>query len=218
VAILPTTELARYFVQFSSSLLGGGMGPRGPIIAGLACFGLSNFLLAGGDVNTAFWTVATLTAIGRVGLGLIMPSLNLQGLRTLPQDLLPYGAGTLNFVRMMGAACGVNAVSLVLDRGLDRHFDLLRATQTEANAMTQEFLLRMNQFLDAAGLAGAERMAAMNGYLRQVIEAQANAFAHQDGFWFIGTLFLAAIIPAIFLGQRGSEEVPRAPAAAPARP
>jgi len=192
---------------------------RGPIIAGLACFGLSNFLLAGGDVNTAFWTVAILTAVGRVGLGLIMPALNLQGLRTLPSDLMPYGAGTLNFVRMMGAACGVNAVSLVLDRGLDRHFALLRATQTEANAMTQEFLLRMNQYLDAAGLAGSERLAAMNGYLRQVIEHQANALAHQDGFWFIGILFLAAIVPAIFLAQRGGEEAQRpAPAAAvPAR-
>jgi MFS transporter, DHA2 family, multidrug resistance protein len=188
---------------------------RGPIIAGLTCFALSNFMLAQGDVNSAFWTVAILVAVGRVGLGLIMPALNLQGLRTLPADLLPFGAGTLNFVRMMGAACGVNAVSLVLDRGLDRHFDLLRATQTEANAMTQEFMLRMNHYLDAAGLAGPERLAATSGYLRRIIEQQANAFAHQDGFWFIGTLFLLAVVPALFLGQRGSEEGQRPVPAAP---
>jgi len=182
---------------------------RGPVIAGLTLFGLSNFLLAGGDANSAFWTVAILAAIGRIGLGFIMPSLNLQGLRTLPSDLLPYGAGTLNFVRMLGAACGVNAVSLVLDRGFDRHFELLKSTQTEANAMTAEFLLRMNEYLNAAGLAGPERLAAAMGYLRQLIGSQANALAHQDGFIVIGIWFVLAILPALFLGQRGGDEAVR---------
>lgn len=191
---------------------------RGPVLAGLTLFGLSNFLLADGDPNTGLWTVALLASLGRVGLGFIMPALNLQGLRTLPPELTPYGAGTLNFVRMLGAACGVNAVSLVLDRGADRYFELLRASQTEANVATQQFLLRLNQLLDAAGLAGSERLAAQTGHLRQVIAAQANALAHQDGFWFIGALFVAALLPALFLGQRGQDEaVPTAAARAPAR-
>lgn len=186
---------------------------RGPVIAGLALFGLSNFLLAGGDVNSAFWTIALLAALGRVGLGFIMPSLNLQGLRTLPSDLVSYGAGTLNFVRMLGAACGVNMVALTLDRGYDRHLELLKSTQTENNPMTAEFLLRMSEYLDAAGLAGPERMAAGMGYLRQVIGAQANALAHHDGFVVIGIWFVLAILPGLFLGRRGREEsAPLAPA------
>lgn len=188
---------------------------RGPVLAGLALFSVSNVLLARGDVNSAFWTVALLAMIGRIGLGFIMPSLNLQGLRTLPSDLLPYGAGTLNFVRMLGAASGVNAVSLTLDRSFDHYLELLKATQNEANAMTVTFLHRMGTYLDAAGLTGVERTATMMGYLRQTLNGQANALAHQDGFLVIALWFVLAMVPALFLGRRGREEMSR-PGLAPA--
>ena len=175
---------------------------RGPVIAGLLFFSISSVFLSFGDVNTTFWTVAWLVVVGRIGLGFIMPSLNLQGLKTLPNDLLPYGAGTLNFVRMLGAAFGVTATSLVLDQGLDRHNYFLKTTQTPDNPMTAEFFLRLNEILDQAGLTGVERLATQTRYLREVIEAQANTLAHQDGFLMIGLVFLVAILPALFLGGR----------------
>ena len=103
---------------------------------------------------------------------------------------------------MLGAAFGVTATSLVLDQGLDRHNIFLKATQTADNPMTAEFFLRLNEIFDQAGLTGVERLATQTRYLREVIEAQANTLAHQDGFLMIGLVFLAAILPALFLGGR----------------
>ena len=174
---------------------------RGPVVAGLVLFGFSSLLLGDVDVNTAFWTLAGLTIVGRVGLGLIMPSLSLHGLRTLAPDLLPYGAGTMNFIRMLGAATGVNTVSVVLDRQTDSYREQLMHTQTADNPITRELLYRLNELLDQAGLSGLDRLATTMGYLRRLIEAQANALAHQDGFVLIGLIFLVGILPALLLGR-----------------
>ncbi|MDP6708182.1 MAG: DHA2 family efflux MFS transporter permease subunit [Alphaproteobacteria bacterium] len=175
---------------------------RGPIVVGLLIFGGSNLLMVDADANMALLTLILLSVIGRSGLGLIMPSLNLQGLRTLSPELMPYGPGTLNFVRMLGAAAGVNATSVLLDRRFDLHRDLLKTTQTADNSVTQDLFQRLGEYLDAAGLTGVERLSAMIGYLRQTIDGQANALAFQDAFLMIGIVFMLGLLPAFFMGRK----------------
>ncbi len=179
---------------------------RGPIIAGLLIFGGSNLLMFDADANTALMTIILLSVIGRSGLGLIMPSLNLQGLRTLSSDLLPYGPGTLNFVRMLGAAAGVNIASVVLDRRFDFHRDSLKTTQTADNYMTADFFQRLGQYLDTAGFTGVERLSAMMSYLRQTIDGQANALAFQDIFVLLGIVFMVGLLPAFFMGHKSDRD------------
>ena len=190
-------EIAGRIAQHSS---------RGPIIAGLLIFGGSNLLMFDADANTALMTIILLSVIGRSGLGLIMPSLNLQGLRTLSSDLLPYGPGTLNFVRMLGAAAGVNIASVVLDRRFDFHRDSLKTTQTADNYMTADFFQRLGQYLDTAGFTGVERLSAMMSYLRQTIDGQANALAFQDIFVLLGIVFMVGLLPAFFMGHKSDRD------------
>ena len=102
-----------------------------PIAAGMLMFGVSSVILAGTDIDSGFWFVALSAAFGRVGLSIAMPSLQTGALRNLSQDLLPYGAGTMNFVRMSGAAIGTNSLALTLAHQTAVHADQLATTQTE---------------------------------------------------------------------------------------
>lgn len=57
-------------------------------MTGLACFALSNLLLAFATGATAFWLLALWLTIGRVGLGFIIPALNVGAVESLPPQYL----------------------------------------------------------------------------------------------------------------------------------
>ena len=53
--------------------------------------------------------------LGRIGLGFILPSLNLGAMRGVPHALIPQGSSVINFVRMVGGATGVSLCAIVLE-------------------------------------------------------------------------------------------------------
>jgi len=62
-----------------------------------------------------------LVILGRIGLGFILPSLNLGALRGLPKDLIPQASSVIGFVRMLGGAAGVSICAIVLEWRLAVH-------------------------------------------------------------------------------------------------
>jgi hypothetical protein len=56
-----------------------------------------------------------LVILGRVGLGFILPSLNLGALRGLPIALIAQASSVIGFVRMLGGAAGVSICAIVLE-------------------------------------------------------------------------------------------------------
>lgn len=85
------------------------------IAAGLALFAVSSFLLALVDASTAFWLLALWIGIGRAGLGLIIPSLNVGAVQALPPEHLGHAASVVNFARQLGGAIGVNLLAVLLE-------------------------------------------------------------------------------------------------------
>ena len=59
--------------------------------------------------------------LGRVGLGFVLPSLNVGALRPLDKAEIPQGASLINFLRMLGGAAGVSLCALVLEWRLAAH-------------------------------------------------------------------------------------------------
>ena len=57
--------------------------------------------------------------VGRIGLGFILPSLNMGAMRGVPHALIPQGASSINFVRMLGGAVGVSLCAVLLDWRLE---------------------------------------------------------------------------------------------------
>ncbi|HTS20502.1 MAG TPA: DHA2 family efflux MFS transporter permease subunit [Casimicrobiaceae bacterium] len=85
------------------------------VVAGLVLFALSSLLLALATGTTAFWLLALWLGIGRAGLGLIIPSLNVGAVQTLPPQDLGHAASVVNFARQLGGAIGVNLLALLLE-------------------------------------------------------------------------------------------------------
>jgi EmrB/QacA subfamily drug resistance transporter len=53
--------------------------------------------------------------LGRLGLGFILPSLNVGAMRGLDRTQIPQGASVINFLRMLGGAAGVSLCGIVLE-------------------------------------------------------------------------------------------------------
>ena len=91
---------------------------------GLALLALSFALMLTLDGPGTPWAVPMLvawTVLGRVGLGFILPSLNLGAMRSLPRSDIPQGASVINFLRMLGGAAGVSVCGIVLEWRLRAH-------------------------------------------------------------------------------------------------
>jgi predicted MFS family arabinose efflux permease len=92
---------------------------------GLALLTASFALMVTVDAGEAIWLLVAWAVLGRIGLGFILPSLNLGSLRSLDKPLIPYGASAINFVRMLGGACGVSLCGIVLEWRIAAHGDSL---------------------------------------------------------------------------------------------
>ena len=53
---------------------------------------------------TSIWWIVAWAIVGRIGLGFVLPSLNLGSMRGLPDELISQGASTINFMRQLGGA------------------------------------------------------------------------------------------------------------------
>ena len=85
------------------------------MLNGLACFATSFLLLASTGGHASFLAMATWIVIGRIGLGLTIPSLNMGALKAVASEHLSQASGAVNFFRQLGGAIGVNMLSILLD-------------------------------------------------------------------------------------------------------
>jgi EmrB/QacA subfamily drug resistance transporter len=105
------------------------------VSAGLVLLALSFFLMLGVGLATSLLLITTWAVIGRVGLGLIMPSLNLGSMHGVPQALISHGSSTVNFLRQLGGAVGIGLVGNVLAWRLRTHADTPIAAYHETFAL-----------------------------------------------------------------------------------
>jgi EmrB/QacA subfamily drug resistance transporter len=91
------------------------MHPAPIIIGGLALFALSSLLLAFSGATTGFLLLAVWLIIGRAGLGMLIPALNVGAVQALSGTELAYASSAVNFVRQLGGAIGVNLLAVVLE-------------------------------------------------------------------------------------------------------
>lgn len=91
------------------------------VCIGLLLLTLGFALMVTVRLETPIWVISAWVIVGRIGLGFILPSLNLAVMRGMQKDLIPQGASTIGFIRMVGGAVGVGLCSLVLEWRLAAH-------------------------------------------------------------------------------------------------
>lgn len=187
--------------------------PHIQITAGLLLFGLGCWLSGGVDVDTPFWTLALWVVLGRIGLGLMVPALNAGALRAVPPDRLAQASGSLNFVRQLGGAFGVNLLSVLIDRRTTFHGDMLAQALTPANSAGIESFTRLGIIFAHWGNPFGSRLPTgvhpgSMAFLETELIPKAQLFAFQDGFYACAIVFFLAIIPALAMrgGRKPSAE------------
>ncbi len=105
------------------------------VTAGLGMLAASFALMLIVGQTSGIWLVIMFTILGRIGLGFILPSLNLGSLRPLHETLLSQGASAINFVRMLGGAIGVSLCGIFLEWRLAVHGDSLTNAATSPQRM-----------------------------------------------------------------------------------
>ena len=99
---------------------------------GLVLLASSFALMVAVNLGTALVWLVVWAIIGRVGLGFILPSLNIGSMRGVDKGLIPQGSSVINFVRMLGGATGVSLCGIMLEWRLAAHGDSLTTAATSA--------------------------------------------------------------------------------------
>jgi EmrB/QacA subfamily drug resistance transporter len=114
------------------------------VTIGLALLTASFALMPTVGLGTPLALLVAWAIVGRVGLGFILPSLNLGAMRPLDKALIPHGASAINFLRMLGGAAGVSLCAIVLEWRIAAHGDSLARPTTSPErlaAFNESFLL-----------------------------------------------------------------------------
>jgi DHA2 family multidrug resistance protein len=226
IALFGTTYLIPLFVQqiqgFTATAAGIVMMPAGllmaaafpftgrlsdrvavykPIMLGLFVVAVSCFLMVNADVNTGFWMLALWILLGRIGLALLMPSINTGSLRSLDMSMVTQGSGPLNFARQLGGAFGVNLTTLALDRRAELHAAALAEQVSVDNVSAGDLLGKLEGIYAAAGVPSGLLPEAALGFLGGMISQQGYTFAFQDTFLMLGVGFMLALAPAWLMGK-----------------
>ena len=85
---------------------------------------------AGAELAAAFWWLAFLVALGRIGLGVVI-LLQPRGHERAAEGTRASWIRALNFIRMTGAAIGVNALAILIDDRIASPPDPVRNTGAE---------------------------------------------------------------------------------------
>ncbi|KQP21490.1 MFS transporter [Pseudorhodoferax sp. Leaf267] len=93
------------------------------VSTGLVLLAASFALMVTITLGTSIWWLVAWAILGRIGLGFILPSLNLGAMRGLDKGLIPQGVSAINFLRMLGGAAGVSLCGIVLEWRLAAHGD-----------------------------------------------------------------------------------------------
>lgn len=175
--------------------------PALPISIGLTMTAISAYWMTAADATTPFWLFAWWLIFGRVGLGFVFPSLTVGGMRALPPHLISQGAGLTSYFRQLGAAFGITALATTVHSRSAMYGEAFISTQTAGNEAASEYLRTMQTYLSQAGTPEALQKSAALHHLGQTIFDQALMIAFRDGFFIVALVFLAAIIPSVFLGR-----------------
>lgn len=172
IALFGSTYLLPVYMQMglglSASYVGGILLPAGLVLAvtiaivgrltdrqpthrlvsiGLALLAASFALMVTIDLNRPGAIIPLLVSwaiLGRVGLGFILPSLNIGAMRGLQHTHIPQGSSAINFLRMLGGAAGVSLCGIVLEWRISAHgFRLDTASTNPARliAFNETFLM-----------------------------------------------------------------------------
>ncbi|MGE0256619.1 MAG: DHA2 family efflux MFS transporter permease subunit [Alphaproteobacteria bacterium] len=147
------------------------------------------------DANAAFWTVALLVVVSRIGNAMVFPPLTANVLATLPPEKIGNANGILNFMRQGCGAFGINLLAIFLEQRSAFYASAIASTQTERNFVADDLMARLGGLFETHGFDEMGQGAAATWYLGRVLSHQATALAFRDTFFaYTGVAIVGALL------------------------
>lgn len=158
-ALLPASILLALTIP-----IGGHLADRVPpyrlVSIGLILVAVSMALMALAKDATALPVLMVWLMVGRLGIGLVVPSLSLGAMMGLDREFISEGATAISFLRQLGGAVGVGGVAAFLEWRLHAHAAM---GHSALPAFADTFWLVGAATLLAAGAAFAMRIPCRTG-------------------------------------------------------
>lgn len=184
-------------------LIGGALSDRVPpylvMFAGLILLIYSFAVMHDANRFTSLAMMAWWVALGRIGMAVMMPAINVAAFSSLPQNLLSQASGTTNFLRQMSGAIGVNLISVYLARQTSLHTEHIVATQQADNPQTRIMLEELIPSLHQSGVDQSLHEPIAGWILTSELYRQGLTLAFQDAFVATALISIVALIPAWLL-------------------
>ncbi len=184
-------------------LVGGHLSDRLPpyliMFVGLLLLVYSFAVMFDANRFTSLALMAWWIVLGRIGMALMMPAINVAAFSSLPQNLLSQASGTTNFLRQMSGAIGVNLISVYLARQTSLHTEQIVITQQADNPQTQIMLEGLVPSLHQSGVAEPLLEPLAGWILSNELYRQGLTLAFQDAFVMTAIISTLGLIPAWLL-------------------
>lgn len=169
---------------------------RHMITFGLVCNSLSLYLFSKTNIQTDYWTMASLRMIQGLGLGFLFVPINIAAFSRIPPGKSSQASAIVNLSRNLGGSFGISLIQTWLTQNAQRHQTDLVAHVSD---LSPNFIL-WSQSLTTMNLSDLRLPLAA----RQ-IEVQATQLAFMDNFRLLA-LLTVLFIPLVYLLKRPRSE------------
>jgi MFS transporter, DHA2 family, multidrug resistance protein len=157
--------------------------------------------LAHADTATSFLELSMSMGLIAVGMSAFPPPMLSRAIGALPNDLMPYGAGAINFVMQLGGALFTSVSVLALQVTSVRHAAALNENLVSGHAATSAAMDQMAGALSRIGGLGADRLHEAVGYLLgRIVYTQGHILGFDQVFVYVTLALLTCLVPVILLG------------------
>lgn len=170
-------------------------------LPGLAFALVAVYRMSAVDWHTSFESLAVSMALLSVGMAAFPPPTLSRAIAALPQRLIGYGSGAINFALQLGGAFGTAALVTLIDQRTLFHSDHLTAGLNAGNSTAMYALAQLQSAMDQVGVAAAYQQAAAARLLGQMDQVWAQTFAYQDGFLAIVASLVLVVLPSCLLSR-----------------
>ncbi|WP_348760654.1 DHA2 family efflux MFS transporter permease subunit [uncultured Salinisphaera sp.] len=169
------------------------------------------------DWNSSFFYLALSMALVAVGMATVPPPTLSRSIAALPQRLIGYGSGAINFALQLGGAFGTVFLVAFLDRRTALHSaQLTHQGLTPGNPIALEAARQYGEIATRTGTSEVYQQAAGQVLLSRVDATWATIYAYQDGFLVVAVGLALVVVPSYLLSRwglsRARSDAQRAPA------
>jgi len=165
--------------------------------------------LSGADWHTSFSDIAISMALLSVGMAMFPPPTLVRSIAALPDRLIGYGSGAINFALQLGGAFTTALLVTMVDRRTVFHADNLTENLTPGNQVATQALNQMQGSLANAGVSTDHLAAGARHLLGGLDQIWAFIYAYQDGFDLMVAGLALVVLPS-WLMSRWSRPKPAA--------